>query len=109
MYIANSCTVLSISCLRNDTSDDAGVTLLPIQLYAWWIKPRVTDWCIRLASRSPDVHTVVRYNQRGTGRSAGSKSIWGSLDMADAKAVCQHVLSLPSAPTHLHVVGYACS
>ena len=56
---------------------------------------------------SPAVHMVVRYNQRGVGTSDGSKSIWGDADMADAQAVCQHVLSLPNGPTSLHVIGYA--
>lgn len=54
---------------------------------------------------TPGVHTVVRYNQRGVGSSAGSMSIWGDADMADAIAVCQHVLGLPDGPDYLHVIG----
>lgn len=59
------------------------------------------------AARCQDVQTVVRYNQRGVGSSSGSTSLWGAQDMADATALCQHILSMHNGPTHLHLVGYS--
>lgn len=53
------------------------------------------------------MQTVVRYNQRGVGSSSGSKSLWGARDMADATALCQHILTMHNGPTHLHLVGYS--
>lgn len=64
-----------------------------------------TQMFCRQAARCQDVQTVVRYNQRGVGSSCGSRSLWGAQDMADATALCQHILAMHNGPTHLHLVG----
>jgi hypothetical protein len=63
-------------------------------------------WLRRLAKASPEVRTVLRYNQRGVGGSGGVKSVWGAKDCVDVAAVCKYILGLHRPPQHLYIVGY---
>ena len=54
----------------------------------------------RAAAAHPAIGCVLRYNQRGVGRSGGRRSLLGAADdLADALALCEYLAAqLPQGP-----------
>ncbi|KAL4854510.1 hypothetical protein ACK3TF_004687 [Chlorella vulgaris] len=63
---------------------------------------------MRVASASPAFSLVVRYNQRGVGRSSGSVNVRGKEDMADVLDVVEWAAEqLPGSDKQVAVIGYS--
>lgn len=64
-----------------------------------FLDPIVSE-LFRAAAAHPAIGTVMRYNQRGVGRSGGRRSLLGAADdMGDALALCEYLAAqLPRGP-----------
>ena len=74
--------------------------------------PIVTATFHAARKREAGFSVVLRYDQRGVGRSGGGKAVWGWADAADAAAIAGRMLEGSAAPgvpavERLYVLGYS--
>ncbi|PSC76865.1 band 7 [Micractinium conductrix] len=86
----------------------AAVILHPYALLGGSMNDPIVTELFRAATASPAFSLVLRYNQRGVGRSAGRINILGGDDMADVLDVVEYAAAqLPGPEKHVVLIGYS--
>eukprot|EP00884_Botryococcus_braunii_P023545 jgi/Botrbrau1/9875/Bobra.0080s0010.1 len=94
--------------MRRNVRGTLGIVIVhPYPLLGGFYNDPVVSAIYRQALAAPDVNTVIKYNQRGVGKSEGSKSIWGYRDCQDLTVICKYLLALQNGPQALYVIGYS--